>query len=415
MGGVTPNGIHYPDGASKAKNLGQELERMANDIDAVFTDTSESGPWRGIVRDIAEDVVPDVAGDLSLVESLPTEPLPVSSRSELEISWANRSLIAPYYAANAAYPTAVSYPGYYRTGDRYRKSVPLLNNVGKLPASTIPDDLLREGDLPEDIARLSDIPDVSGIPTLEELSALLADLPSMERRIHPQLPIFAGRVSAAVANRAPVAVGLAGSSTTARNRYVERLARIMQGAYPLGVLSDVQVSTDAIFTEVTDAGMHFYNAGEGGTASADYLNDSECNRMGALNLALMIHMIGANDYWLSVNPETYRSRMTSRLAYLDGVLPHCQHLLVHTYPRWGHGGAGNYEYPWDEYGAVLRDIADERDNTVFIDNSRVFAALGVSATDHSDPFDLVDDTDNIHPTVAGDELIATQLSAQIVI
>lgn len=33
MTGVTPNGIHYPDGASKAKNLGPELKQMAEDID----------------------------------------------------------------------------------------------------------------------------------------------------------------------------------------------------------------------------------------------------------------------------------------------------------------------------------------------------------------------------------------------
>lgn len=33
MSGVTPRGIRYPDGASKAKNLGPELQQMAEDID----------------------------------------------------------------------------------------------------------------------------------------------------------------------------------------------------------------------------------------------------------------------------------------------------------------------------------------------------------------------------------------------
>ncbi|MDF2826864.1 MAG: hypothetical protein K0R01_147 [Mycobacterium sp.] len=33
MTGVTPNGIRYPDGASRAKDLGPELQRMAEDID----------------------------------------------------------------------------------------------------------------------------------------------------------------------------------------------------------------------------------------------------------------------------------------------------------------------------------------------------------------------------------------------
>jgi len=42
MSGVTPNGIRYPDGASKAKNLGPELQQMAEDIDR-FIDEQIAG------------------------------------------------------------------------------------------------------------------------------------------------------------------------------------------------------------------------------------------------------------------------------------------------------------------------------------------------------------------------------------
>lgn len=38
MSGVTPHGIRYPDGASKAKNLGPELKQMAEDIDGFIDD-----------------------------------------------------------------------------------------------------------------------------------------------------------------------------------------------------------------------------------------------------------------------------------------------------------------------------------------------------------------------------------------
>ena len=63
-------------------------------------------------RDAAEAAVAAELSSEGVVLGLPTEPLPVSSRDDLELSWANKTLIAPYYAANAAYPTAVSYPGY---------------------------------------------------------------------------------------------------------------------------------------------------------------------------------------------------------------------------------------------------------------------------------------------------------------
>lgn len=61
MAGVTPNGIHYPDGASKAKNLGPELQQMAEDIDTyIGSYLQPNGPIRQVVIDIAEDVVADL-------------------------------------------------------------------------------------------------------------------------------------------------------------------------------------------------------------------------------------------------------------------------------------------------------------------------------------------------------------------
>ncbi|MGO2091376.1 MAG: sialate O-acetylesterase [Microbacterium gubbeenense] len=59
MGGVTPHGIRYPDGASKAKNLGPELKLMAEDIDwYIGSYLTPTGPIRQIIIGVAEEVIP---------------------------------------------------------------------------------------------------------------------------------------------------------------------------------------------------------------------------------------------------------------------------------------------------------------------------------------------------------------------
>lgn len=52
MSGTTEHGIRYPDNASKAKDLGPELKRMAEDVDQFVFD--HAGP---IARSIVEDVI----------------------------------------------------------------------------------------------------------------------------------------------------------------------------------------------------------------------------------------------------------------------------------------------------------------------------------------------------------------------
>lgn len=61
MAGITPHGIRYPDGASKAKDLGPELKTMAEDIDGhIDSYLDPNGPIRGVVEGVAEDVVPPI-------------------------------------------------------------------------------------------------------------------------------------------------------------------------------------------------------------------------------------------------------------------------------------------------------------------------------------------------------------------
>lgn len=63
MSGVTSHGIRYPDGASKAKNLGPELKQMAEDIDNFIDDQIDpTGPLRDVVEAVAESVMLSTLG-----------------------------------------------------------------------------------------------------------------------------------------------------------------------------------------------------------------------------------------------------------------------------------------------------------------------------------------------------------------
>ncbi|GGF30216.1 hypothetical protein GCM10010922_01460 [Microbacterium sorbitolivorans] len=60
MAGITEHGIRYPDGASKAKNLGPELETFAKDVDKHIDDRTSAAGLQGLV----EDLVPPLVNDL---------------------------------------------------------------------------------------------------------------------------------------------------------------------------------------------------------------------------------------------------------------------------------------------------------------------------------------------------------------
>lgn len=72
MTGVTPNGIRYPDGASQAKNLGPELQQMAEDIDTFIDEQidAESAVFRQEAAIAAETAVDEKLDDVSLVREL---------------------------------------------------------------------------------------------------------------------------------------------------------------------------------------------------------------------------------------------------------------------------------------------------------------------------------------------------------
>lgn len=382
MAGVTVHEIHYPDGASKAKNLGPELKRMAEDIDRVLTDLD--GPLRPIIDQIADSAVDDRVAGLNVVTGVPETDLPRTSRTDLPIAWTHRVINDPWTDVYTDVETA-SYNG----STRYTGDVPILRD-GKLLSTQIPDDIARKADIP------------APLPTPPSIA---------ERVVRPEVPILGARVAAARVAGTAVSVVFAGSSTSAaRPGYVARLTEIIQSTYPVDDPTATQWSSSADFIALNAAGIHGYSAGESSTTSGNYLTDAECNKIALLRPALILHMIGSsNDYTNQANPANVQANIASRLAYLDSVLVEpCQHVLVHTYARMEYTPA---TYPHAAYGDAIAAVAASRADTHFIDISGAYRAAGVPAG--GDPLDLIS-TDHLHQTPAGYRFMTDLLSSHLV-
>lgn len=210
------------------------------------------------------------------------------------------------------------------------------------------------------------------------------------------------------AGSAPQGLVFTGSSTTfgtgasnASKRYVNLVVTTLQTLYPSGgTESTVQDSTSATFTKVLTPGVHGYNAGEGGTTSANFLTSTERTNIGNLNPAAVFIMIGANDYANGVVPTTFKSNLATVLADLHTKAPNAFLFLAHTFQRLD---VITPAYPWSQYRTQLIELAQANPAwTIFLDVGDEFAAQGVPGTD---PNDLVA-SDAIHPTDAGHQLIA---------
>lgn len=194
------------------------------------------------------------------------------------------------------------------------------------------------------------------------------------------------RLAVAKADALPCPLVFAGSSTTANNGvsaplgYVNQFVAAAQEKWPNGgVESETQTSNSATFVPVTGPGVHGYNAGEGGATALNYLTDSESEAIAALNPAMIMHMVGSNDFKQQRSLATYKQNILDRIAYLDArmAMP-CLHVLVHPYQRMDVVSAG---VPWGSYGEVLRQVAEEVPNAVMVDISAEYEAVGVPGSD----------------------------------
>ena len=401
MGGVTPHGIRYPDGASKAKNLGPELKTMAEDIDHVFTDTLEGSVIHEIVEGIAEEAVDEAIADENIVRAFPEEDTVYSSQTSVPLHWVHKAMRDTYSDTYSD-----TYTGAWEGSSRRAGDVPILTKGG----------FLRSAQIPASIARTADVLNAAEVRAL--IDAAMPENAVAEKVVNRDLPIFGARVAKAHVTSSAVAAVVVGSSTAAANPgFVARLAALTQAAYlpPSGAPTTPQWSTSADFTQIAAAGIHFYSAAQGGTTSGNYLPNSEIDKIASLRPAVMLHLVGANDYYLNVAPPTFKANMLARLAYADSAFSApCQHVLVQTYPRWGGANDPAYTYPWDDYRDALAEVADERrQTTVLVDLSPAYAANDVSEANHSDPLDLISG-DDTHQTAAGYRFMADQLSTYFV-
>lgn len=394
MAGITPHGIRYPDGASKAKNLGPELEQMANDIDYyIGSYLRPDGPIRQIVIDIAEAIVPgmveDYLEDANAVRAYPKENLPYTSLSAIPLQWVTQNFRTPYRETYSS-----DYRGHWVNGVTRQGRAVIEDQAGKIAESQIPDTIARKSDIPTDPA-----------PGPIDVN--------VSRHISPLLPIFAARVRAARTAGTPVSVVTTGSSTTMRTNpgYVDTLRQYIQEVWPLVDQPAMQSSREAIFTSPSSPGIHFLNAGDGGTGVGNYLTDEECDRIAALNPAMVTHMIGANNYTGQTDPTHVETTLRARLAYLDAVIPGpCQHVLIQQYAKVDFIPP---TYPIDVYRDIMSDLAAEADNRVFVDLSKPFELVGVYAGG-PDPLDLIS-PDGTHANPAGYYYIADALAAHFTV
>lgn len=360
-------------------DLEDNLEDLVRDIAA---DVIASDPT---IIDAAENAVDAAVADLNIVQAYPKEDLPFTSLASVPMQWVTQNFRTPYQETYSS-----EYHGHWVNGVTRQGRAVFEGQNGKIAEEQIPDT----------IARLSDIPDVPDPGPVDV---------NVSRFVSSFLPIFAARVATARTAGEPVVVVTTGSSTTMRDNpgYVTSLMEAVQEVWQVSPQPELQASRDAIFTAPTTPGIHFLNAGDGGTGVGNYLTDEECDRIAALNPAMVTHMIGANNYTGQTPPTQVENTLRSRLAYLDSVIPGpCQHVIIQQHAKVDFIPP---EYPQSDYTAVLETLASEEPWRVFVDLSKAFELVGVYAGG-PDPLDLIS-TDGTHANPSGYYFIADALAS----
>lgn len=224
-----------------------------------------------------------------------------------------------------------------------------------------------------------------------------------------------GLLHAILASRelGPVRVVFTGSSTAEDwenepvDRYVNRLAAMMQAAYPSDLPAEAPVVSLAIGAAApsTTAGIHVYNGAKGGTTSENYLGSGRRENLITLQPRVVFHMIGANNWSSNYNPATYKTDIQAVIADLNAnITGPVVHVLLHSYPM---QNLVSPTYQWSDYGDKLREIAaTDPAHIYFIDLSGPFLAAGIAS---GDPLELLG-VDNVHTTDAGQALIGALIA-----
>jgi lysophospholipase L1-like esterase len=208
-----------------------------------------------------------------------------------------------------------------------------------------------------------------------------------------------GPLRARLANRTSSAVTIvfagssttAGHTTTAANRWVNLLAT-------QATTNPVRTLSEATAASPLPAGIHVVNIGINGATSGDYITSAAAT--GALTPALVVHMIGSNDFAANTPPATVAAQISQRIGWIDaGSSKPVGHLLVHSFERYD---STTHTYPWAEYAKELRAIPAVSGNVTVVDISDQFRAVGIPSTD---PLALMM-SDKIHLNDAGHRMLA---------
>jgi lysophospholipase L1-like esterase len=235
----------------------------------------------------------------------------------------------------------------------------------------------------------ADIKDLSSDPALARVQAILAQ---------PRCSVvFLGSSTTS-------GVG----ATSQHTRYVNRLSRMLQAAYPSSGFDDeppVLTLTDAAASVPYRPGVSGINGGSGGTYSNSYVNSTIATQVGSLGSPIVcVHMIGANDYVLDVAPATYETNLQAAYDLLAAAAPNAQHVYINTYARPDEAAPA---HAWALYGEAMQRVAVAND-AMFIDLNPLYVRAGVGFG-LSDPYDLID-ADNIHQNDSGHLFMAKAIA-----
>jgi lysophospholipase L1-like esterase len=216
------------------------------------------------------------------------------------------------------------------------------------------------------------------------------------------------KLYAAVANRdaEAVIVHMDGDSYTqsfGSSYWPDRVSKYLQTRYPKLTGTEVSPTTDTATARGSrTAGVQIVNTAVGGQTSSNMLTGSEAAAVAALQPCAYLWMIGTNDTANSITAATHKTNLLSAIAYQKTNNPRkCVFVLIHPFERMDSYTAAS---PWADYATAEREIAAaDPINVIAVDLSGAFALAGVPG---SDPFGLVSDSDQLHPTGAAHALIA---------
>jgi lysophospholipase L1-like esterase len=222
------------------------------------------------------------------------------------------------------------------------------------------------------------------------------------------------RASVAGRDTRPVVIAFAGSSTVAGTgaatpgqRAVNLVSDSIQAVYPTAKPTAVRTLAQALAAAPLPNGLHFVNAGVGGTLASNYLTATTGSQLATLNPNAVVHVVGSNDFASNIPVTDYKANLQARIAQLkaSATVPQV-HILIHAHERRDVVG----EYAWEDYGTAMQDIAEaDPENVVFLDTTPFYAAIGFPATDALGYFS----GDNIHLSTAGHAYFADLICASL--